>query len=170
MRAGKSDFQEQRFVLEGWALVLVNPLHELGLVRGVGRLIDPAEGEIADENVGMEVVRKLPLVGALAFLYVGPVLIEGLFWPVETAKVQGLVPLVLEYVRIFLPHQLGFAALFVLHDKPLVKTVILIVGIRVHFADVYAVVTAVSQILYPGPRPSVVVFQRSRVMREVTRE
>ena len=47
---------------------------------------------------------------------------------------------------------------------------VLVVGIRVHFTYVNAVVAAVAQILYPGPRPGVVILQGSGIMGKVSGE
>ncbi len=52
-------------------------------------------------------------------------------------------------MRVLFPHEFGLATLLILHDEALVESMVLVVGIGVHFTDVNAVVATVAPNLVP---------------------
>ena len=134
VRPGESDLEEERVVVLG--------------VR-----LEPVAGEVADEVVGMEILRELPFEGAEAFCVVVALSVRDAAGLLMAADPDRLVPLV-EEVR-----QIGMGAILVLDDVPFVEAHRCLVGVGVHLAHARAPVSGGGEVLHPGVAPRIIVPQ-----------
>ncbi len=159
MWTGKADLQKQRLII-----------HPIDRIVAIGGFVQLTQREVSDEHIGMQIFRKLPLIGSLMLLLVGPLPVERFFRAIDSMQIQGFVPLVIEDMRIAGPTAFGLPSLLVLHNETLMKAMILMVRIRMHLSDIHAVIAAVIQILHPSARLGIIVLQGSEIVREVTGE
>ena len=132
MRAGKANLQKERLA---------------------GRMVlQPPLGQVADEVVGVRFLGEIPGERAEALVIVGAFAVKLALLLDQAARPERLVPLVVKVASLKV-------AILVFDDIALVKAALGVVGERVHFADVDAVVAALVEQLDPAVLPCVGVFQ-----------
>ena len=115
MRAGKANLQKERLV--NWMAM------------------QPPLGQVANEVVGVSFLGEIPGECAEALVVVGAFPVKLALLLDQVARSERLVPLVVKVATLEI-------AILVLNDIALVEAALGVVGKRVHFADVDAVIAA----------------------------
>ena len=138
MRAGKANLQKERLV--NWMA------------------LQPPLGQVANEVVGVSLLGEIPGECAKALVVVGAFAVKLALLFYQAACTKCLVPLVVKVASLEI-------AILVLDDLAFVEAALGVVGERVHFADVDAVIAAVVEQLDPAVLPCVRVFQDAGCVR-----
>ena len=143
MRTGEANLQEERL--------------------GLGIAAQPPLRQPANKVVGMRIRRQIPGKGAhaLVIIVAPPILLSLLLH--QAARGQGFVP----FIEVVAPFKV---TILVFHHIALVETQWRLEGLRVHFADVDAVIAGLVQVLNPGATPAIGVAHDAGHMRIETGE